>query len=52
MTKAELEEIINIISTHVEGEGEFCDTGEDMEWACRSECVDLAIKRLREYYRL
>ena len=51
MTKDELDKVIEIISTHVGGEGEFCDTGEDMDWACRSECVDLAIKRLREYFR-
>ena len=40
------EECIKIISTHPENEGSYCDTGEDMEWACRSKCVDLAIKRL------
>lgn len=40
------EECIKIISTHPENEGSYCDTGEDMEWACRSKCVYLAIKRL------
>jgi len=44
------EEIIKIISTHPEGEGKWCDTGEDMEWGCRSECVSLAIKRLEAYF--
>lgn len=52
ITKEQLEEIIIIISTHKEGNGEYCDTGEDMDWACRSECVKLAIKRLEEFYNL
>lgn len=47
MKKEEIEKIIDIISTHKEGEGEWCDTGEDMEWACRAKCIELAIKRLR-----
>jgi len=42
-----IDEFIKVISTHTEHEGGYCDTGKDMEWACRSECVDLAIKRLR-----
>jgi hypothetical protein len=51
MTKEELLKIIEIISTHTEHEGGYCDTGEDMEWGCRSECVELAIKRLKEFYK-
>lgn len=47
MTPDELGKIIYIISTHDEGEGEYCDTGEDMEWGCRSECVESAVRRLR-----
>lgn len=39
---------IALITTHTEHEGGYCDTGEDMEWACRSECVELAVKRLRK----
>lgn len=40
--------IIKIISTHTEKEGNYCDTGDDMDWDCRSNCVDLAIKRLKK----
>jgi len=41
------DKIIEIISTHTEDEGgDYCDTGEDMEWACRSECVSQAVHRL------
>ena len=50
MTKEELEQVIKIISTHDEGDGGHCDTGEDMECACRSDCVDKAIMRLCDYY--
>ncbi len=50
MKKEELEKIIEIISTHSEHDGRYCDTGEDMEWACRSDCVEMAIKRLSEYF--
>ena len=42
------EEMKKIIETHLWGEGEWCDTGEDMEWACRSKCVELALKRISE----
>lgn len=44
-----IEEIIGIISTHSEHEGSYCDTGADMDWSCRSECVQLAIKRLQSH---
>lgn len=37
---------VNTITTHTEHNGRYCDTGEDMEWSCRSECMDLAVKRL------
>ena len=50
MTKKEFDKIIEIISTHDEGDGAYCDTGADMDWACRSECVEKAIERLRRYY--
>ena len=36
------------LTTHTEHDGRYCDTGEDMEWACRSECVEMAVKRIRE----
>ena len=41
-----LKKAVEIMKYHPEGEGEWCDTGEDMEWACRSECVERAIKRI------
>lgn len=46
--QATRERDIALITTHTEHEGGYCDTGEDMDWACRSECVDLAVKRLKE----
>ena len=51
MNKELLEEVIKIISTHDDGDGGYCDTGQDMDWKCRSKCMDFAIKRLREYYK-
>ena len=51
MKPERLDEIIDIITTHSEYDGSYCDTGEDMEWACRSECVEMAVKRLREKYK-
>jgi len=30
------------MSKHKEGEGRWCDTGEDMDWECRSECLESA----------
>lgn len=50
MDKETLNKIINIISTHEEGDGDYCDTGSDMEWSCRSECVSHAIERLTKAY--
>ena len=52
MNKELLEKIIQIISTHSEHDGSYCDTGEDMEWGCRSECMEKAIKRLEDFYGL
>jgi hypothetical protein len=43
----EREKLMELISTHTEHDGGYCDTGEDMDWSCRSECVDLAIKRIQ-----
>jgi hypothetical protein len=42
-----LNKIIDIISTHEEGDGDYCDTGEDMDWCCRSDCTKAAIERLK-----
>lgn len=44
--KQGMREAVSIMKRHPEGEGEWCDTGEDMEWACRSECVERAVKRI------
>ena len=56
MDKKLLEEIIKIISTHSEDEGDdrgaYCDTGADMDWYCRSNCMEFAIKRLKKFYQL
>ena len=38
-----------LVNTHTEHNGNYCDTGEDMGWACRSECVDMAEARLEKY---
>lgn len=44
-----LEKIIEILETHTEHEDHgYCDTGEDMEYKCRSECVNMAIMRLKD----
>jgi hypothetical protein len=48
MEQEELDKIIAIISTHDEGDGSHCDTGADMEWSCRSECVSGAVLRLKQ----
>lgn len=45
---ATIEEAEKAISVHKPGEGQWCDTGEDMDWACRSDCVRIALKALRE----
>lgn len=47
-----MEKIIEILQTHGEHEDHgYCDTGEDMNYACRSECVNVAIMRLKEAFR-
>ncbi len=47
LSKEQLDKVIDLITTHTEHVGGYCDTGEDMEWGCRSECMDLAVKRLK-----
>jgi len=47
-----IEECMKIITTHDEHEGGYCDTGADMEWACRSECTNLALKRLENFRKM
>lgn len=42
-----IDECRNLIGIHTEKKGEYCDTGEDMDWACRSDCIELAKIRLQ-----
>lgn len=42
-----IEECIKVASVHIDHIGDYCDTGEDMDWACRSECVQMAVDRLQ-----
>jgi hypothetical protein len=39
--------IVEQARIHDEGQGGYCDTGEDMQWSCRSECADLLIAKAR-----
>ncbi len=50
ITQQELEKIIELVWTHTEHNGDYCDTGEDMEWACRSSCTKMAVERLKKWY--
>lgn len=36
-----------LVKTHTERDGRYCDTGEDMDWLCRSDCVEMAAARLK-----
>jgi hypothetical protein len=49
-TKLLRKDIINLITTHTEKNGSYCDTGEDMEWGCRSECISMAVDRINTYF--
>lgn len=51
MTKQDFEEVVRLVGTHKDGDDlGYCDTGADMGNRCRSECVDMAIDRLREHF--
>lgn len=50
MDKETFDQLIDIITTHDEGEGQYCDTGDDMRWHCRSECTKLAVSRLKNAF--
>lgn len=40
-------EIVDAVITHDKADNlSYCDTGEDMDYYCRSECVDMASDRL------
>lgn len=43
-----IQKVKNLVSTHTEHNGDYCDTGGDMEWQCRSECVEMALNRLSQ----
>lgn len=43
--------ILELLTTHTEHDGSYCDTGEDMEWACRSKCVQMAETRIKDYFK-
>jgi len=47
LCKEIIEKVVDVIRVHDEGFWDYCDTGSDMDWSCRSECVAHAIKRLR-----
>lgn len=51
MTKEEYQKVIELVTTHTEHDGSYCDTGEDMEWSCRSKCTDMAVKRLNDEFK-
>lgn len=44
--KETIKKCIKLVQTHTEKNGEYCDTGGDMDWYCRSECNHMAVKRL------
>lgn len=47
-----LDKIIELISTHDKEEDlGYCDTGEDMEYSCRSECASMAVRRVMRAYK-
>lgn len=50
MNKEELKKVLELLITHSDHIGGYCDTGDDMDWACRSECVEMAEKRIKEYF--
>lgn len=45
-----IKKAVNLFTTHEEGKGEYCDTGRDMEWSCRSDCVELGLERCRKHW--
>ena len=50
MDKETFDKVIEIVTTHDEGDGKYCDTGDDMEWSCRSHCTESAVERLFKAY--
>lgn len=50
MTTEELKKVIELVTTHTEHNGDYCDTGEDMSWHCRSACTEMAVERLENEF--
>lgn len=46
-----MKKAVELFTAHEEGFGQYCDTGADMEWSCRSECVEHGVGRCRKYYK-
>tara|TARA_R110000868_G_scaffold197163_1_gene443315 strand:- start:151 stop:345 length:195 start_codon:yes stop_codon:yes gene_type:complete len=46
-----LKKAAKLFQTHEEGFGDYCDTGGDMEWSCRSNCTEHGIDRLRKHFK-
>lgn len=46
-----IKKAVELFQTHEEGFGGYCDTGEDMEWWCRSQCTEHGVERCRKFYR-
>lgn len=42
-----IRDTVACFTTHDEGFGAYCDTGEDMGWSCRSDCVEHGVNRAR-----
>jgi hypothetical protein len=51
MEQKDLDKVMELLSIHTEHDGRYCDTGDDMDWACRSDCVAMAEKRILDYFR-
>ena len=41
---------LELFETHEEGFSFWCDTGADMDWACRSDCTRHGADRVRKYF--
>lgn len=44
-----IKKAMELYQTHEEGFGDYCDTGEDMEWCCRSKCVEHGTERCKKF---
>ncbi len=46
------EDVLKLLSTHTEHDGSYCDTGDDMDWSCRSGCTRMAETRVKAYFKV